>query len=207
MSNRPTRKDILRQRKTVTFVGRERQLELFQTNLDRNPEHPGFHFIFNVFGQGGVGKSTLLERYRELAAGKKAYAVYVDVRPNLSDSALDPVQLLGEIAAQLKAQDAPLDKLEKQHKLYRQQKQQLEADPDAPKGFFALFGKTAARIGLHEAKKIPVAGTLAELIDADAVGEQLGEWASFVKKSSPTRTKCASCSNRRKSSRPCSSTG
>lgn len=34
MSNRPTRKDILRQRKTVTFVGRERQLELFQTNLD-----------------------------------------------------------------------------------------------------------------------------------------------------------------------------
>lgn len=33
MSNRPTRKDILRQRKTVTFVGRERQLELFQTGI------------------------------------------------------------------------------------------------------------------------------------------------------------------------------
>ncbi len=182
MSNRLTRKEILRQRKTVTFVGRERQLELFQTNLDRSPEHPGFHFIFNVFGQGGVGKSTLLERYRELAAGKKAYAVYVDVRPNLSDSAIEPVQLLGEIVAQMKTQDAPLDKLEKQHKLYRQQKQQLEADPDAPKGFFSFFGKTAVKIGLREAKKVPGLGALAEFVDEDAAGEQLGEWASFVKK-------------------------
>jgi hypothetical protein len=51
MSNRPTRQQILQQRKTVAFVGRQRQLELFQNNLDRKPEHPGFQFIF----LGGAG--------------------------------------------------------------------------------------------------------------------------------------------------------
>jgi hypothetical protein len=50
---------ILKHRSQATFVGREAYLALFRQTLARSPELRDY-FIFNIWGQGGVGKSTLL---------------------------------------------------------------------------------------------------------------------------------------------------
>ncbi|MEA5503729.1 tetratricopeptide repeat protein [Halotia wernerae UHCC 0503] len=51
--------DILKQRQKSGFVGREEQVNLFRKNLELPLEDSRRHFLFNVWGQGGVGKSTL----------------------------------------------------------------------------------------------------------------------------------------------------
>ena len=57
--------DVLKTRQRDVFVGREEHLALFQRNLKLPPEDR--RFIFNIWGQGGVGKSTLLRQFRMLA--------------------------------------------------------------------------------------------------------------------------------------------
>jgi ABC-type cobalamin/Fe3+-siderophores transport system ATPase subunit len=65
---RLSRQDLLRAQQRATFVGRVEQLEAFQHNLthllraDDGFAYPG-SFLFNIWGQGGVGKSTLLRQF------------------------------------------------------------------------------------------------------------------------------------------------
>ncbi|NHZ71742.1 MAG: AAA family ATPase, partial [Aquificales bacterium] len=49
------------------FVGREAEVEQFLRNLSLPLSSSEHHYIFNVYGPKGVGKSTLLRRYRFLA--------------------------------------------------------------------------------------------------------------------------------------------
>ncbi len=59
-SSHKTLKDVLNQRQQEEFVGRHEQLEIYERNLSLSIEHR--RFIFNVSGQGGVGKTSLLRR-------------------------------------------------------------------------------------------------------------------------------------------------
>lgn len=68
--------DLLKQRRSSNFVGREQQLELFRQNLRRSPDSEDYYFIFSVHGQGGVGKTTLLKKYCGLAKGVEAPTTY-----------------------------------------------------------------------------------------------------------------------------------
>ncbi|MBW5447330.1 AAA family ATPase [Cohnella sp. CFH 77786] len=58
------------------IVGRERERALFENFLNGNPCKP----IWNIYGTGGVGKSTLLELYRELAERSGACFLSLDSR-------------------------------------------------------------------------------------------------------------------------------
>jgi len=55
---------ILRGRRRAGFVGRGGQLAVFRENFGRPPGERAY--IFNVYGEGGVGKSTLLEQWRQI---------------------------------------------------------------------------------------------------------------------------------------------
>ncbi|HEY7271949.1 MAG TPA: hypothetical protein VH502_04375, partial [Actinoplanes sp.] len=55
--------DVLRQRRGAAFVGRDGQLAQFRENHGLPPDRRAY--VFNVHGEGGVGKSTLLERWRQ----------------------------------------------------------------------------------------------------------------------------------------------
>jgi hypothetical protein len=48
--------DIIKQRQQSVFVGREEQLNLFQQNLSLPLDDDRRYFLFNAWGQGGVGK-------------------------------------------------------------------------------------------------------------------------------------------------------
>lgn len=70
--------DILKQRQRSDFVGREGQLNLFRQNLELPLEDDRRRFLFNVWGQGGVGKSTLLRQFRKIAEDGKVVTAYTD---------------------------------------------------------------------------------------------------------------------------------
>ncbi|MBH8552447.1 ATP-binding protein [Nostocaceae cyanobacterium CENA357] len=63
--------DILKQRQQSGFVGREEQVNVFRQNLKLPLEDSRRHFLFNVWGQGRVGKTTLLRQFRQIAESYK----------------------------------------------------------------------------------------------------------------------------------------
>ena len=68
---------LLTQRDGALFIGREREQELFRLNfLYQIPAY----LIFNLYGPAGVGKSTLINRYRAIAEAHEAITVYIDAK-------------------------------------------------------------------------------------------------------------------------------
>jgi hypothetical protein len=49
--------DLVRRRQHASFVGRDGQLALYRNNLNLAPEDPRKRFLFNVHGDGGVGRA------------------------------------------------------------------------------------------------------------------------------------------------------
>lgn len=169
--------DHLREKRSSTFVGREQYLELFKQNLSRALDSEDYYFIFSIHGQGGVGKTTLINKFQELAKEHEALVTYTneDIR--------EIPELLGTLAKQFREQGAPLKKLEDRYRIYLQEKKRLEADPEAPKSTWSVGGKMLAKGGKELAKSlIPGSGLVLDHINTDVIGEQIGEWGSFLKK-------------------------
>ena len=65
--------DKLKLAKQAQFVGRQKELQFFKQALaDENS------LIINVHGQGGMGKSTLLDAFRHCAEDSDTYFAYID---------------------------------------------------------------------------------------------------------------------------------
>jgi tetratricopeptide (TPR) repeat protein len=168
--------DILKQRQQSSFVGREEQVNLFRQNLELPLEDSRRHFLFNVWGQGGVGKSTLLRQFRQIASGAKIITALTD------EGEKSVPEVMGRLAEQLEQQGHKLAQFTERYKIYRQKRQELETDPEAPQGFSAFVGKTVATAGMGMAKQVPGAGAVFGLINEDAITTQAGEWATYVAK-------------------------
>ena len=56
--------EIINQVETERFVGRVQELDIFRQQANHLPPR---YLIFYITGQGGVGKTTLLNRYRKIA--------------------------------------------------------------------------------------------------------------------------------------------
>lgn len=73
---RPSRQDLIRAQQSSTFVGRAEQLDAFERNLSalsvaNGTGYPAA-FLFNVWGQGGVGKTTLLKQFEAVTKRHRA---------------------------------------------------------------------------------------------------------------------------------------
>jgi hypothetical protein len=169
---------ILKQRSQATFVGREAYLALFRQTLARSPELRDY-FIFNIWGQGGVGKSTLLRQFRKLAEECETPPFATALT---NDGETTVPEAMGRLAEQLEQQGHKLTQFSERYKVYRQKKQELESDPEAPQGFSAFVGKAIAKGGLGLAKQIPGSGAVTPFLDEEAISSQAGEWTSYVAK-------------------------
>jgi hypothetical protein len=168
--------DILKQRQQSGFVGREDQVNQFRQNLALPPEDDRRRFIYNVWGQGGVGKSTLLRQFRKIADEAKIISAYID------EAEKTIPEVMGRLAEDLEQQGHKLTQFTERYKVYRQKRQELETDPETPQGFSAFVGKTMAKTGVRLARRVPVGGAVFDFVDEDAFATQAGEWASYVAK-------------------------
>ncbi|MEH2162756.1 MAG: tetratricopeptide repeat protein [Nostoc sp.] len=168
--------DIIKQRQQLGFVGREDQTNQFRQNLALHVQDTRRRFLYNVWGQGGVGKSTLLRQFRKIAEEAKIISAYID------EAEKTIPEVMGRLAEELERQGHKLTQFTERYKVYRQKRQELETDPDAPQGFSAFVGKTVFKTGVRLARRVPVGGAVFDFVDEDAFATQAGEWASYVAK-------------------------
>jgi len=168
--------DILKQRQQSGFVGREDQVNQFRQNLALPLEDDRRRFLFNVWGEGGVGKSTLLRQFRKIADEAKIISAYID------EAEKTVPEVMGRLAQELERQGHKLPQFTERYKVYRQKRHELETDPQAPQGFSAFVGKTMVKTGVRLARRVPVSGAVFDFVDEDALASQAGEWASYVAK-------------------------
>lgn len=171
----PSLQDIIKQRKEKEFVGRAEFLDLFQENLALSWDNAHRMFLFNISGQGGVGKSTLLMRFQQLAKGAGAVTIQTN------ETEIDVPMVMAHFSDQLKSQGYKVGKFDERYKIYRQKRKELEVDADAPQGFTGFAAKTLTKVGVNLARQIPIGGTVFSLIDEDKLAIQVGEWAEYVR--------------------------
>jgi tetratricopeptide (TPR) repeat protein len=167
--------NILKSRQEEEFVGREEQLAFFRRNLGLAPENPSRRFIVNISGQGGVGKTWLLRRFRQIAEDSGAVTACTD------ETESDIPAVMSCIAEQFGAQGHNLKSFAERYKVYRQRKKEIAADPETPQGFPGLVGRTLAKSSLDALQGLgPVAGVVAGAVDKEAFAELGGEFAGYV---------------------------
>lgn len=169
MIEEPTFQDLLAQFSDEVFVGRQEQLALFEQLFAAGP--PPF-LILAVAGPGGVGKTTLLEQFQHRAARHGALTALVN------EDQATVVEVLAALAAQFDAAGYPLTTFTERHRKYRELKEQVEADPQAPKGLFDFLIRGATRVGLRTLRRVPLAGDVADVFLSPEAEEQVVEQGS-----------------------------
>ncbi len=161
--------DILKQRQQSGFVGREDQINQFRQNLALGLEDDRRRFLFNVWGQGGVGKSTLLRQFRKIADEAKIISAYID------EAEKTVPEVMGRLAQELERQGHKLTQFSDRYKVYRQKRHELETDPDAPQGFSAFVGKSMVKTSVRLARQVPVGGAVFDCVDEDALASYIAK--------------------------------
>ncbi|MDX3593448.1 tetratricopeptide repeat protein [Streptomyces sp. ID03-2B] len=163
---------IVEGQRRAAFVGREAELGLFRANFALPPEDPRHRFVFHVRGNAGVGKTSLVREWRELAGEFGALTASVD------ESADSVPDVLAAIAAQFAEQGYPLKALDRLLDTYRRALHdmagRLAADNEGSGGDPSPGALAAAQAGLIAAGAIPVVGALAGGIDPAVLARGAG---------------------------------
>ena len=175
MSDEPTFQDLLAGFSDDLFVGRSEQLALFERALIA-PKPP--FLILAVSGQGGVGKTTLLQQFRHIALTHSAVTALAN------EDQLSVVTTLAYLAKQLGEAGCHCKTFDERYRKYRELKQQMEADPQAPKSLLDFAVRSATRIGVRSFKSMPIVGDIAKEFlpeeSEDEVVDHVSAFAGYV---------------------------
>ncbi|MEP7141230.1 MAG: tetratricopeptide repeat protein [Ferruginibacter sp.] len=162
-----------KEKQDAKFIGRGEHLDLFKENLNKREPI----VIFNIFGQGGVGKSYLTHQYKSIADNHDCLTTYTD------EAIKTTLQWMNAVSEQFKIKEAEISEFDKRYKTYLQETKKLEADPEKPKGTFSNLLKAITKGAIKEGKKlIPAGEIIGSFIDEESISSSLGDWADFVRK-------------------------
>ncbi|XVU30143.1 tetratricopeptide repeat protein [Actinoplanes sp. CA-054009] len=164
---------ILRRRRGAAFVGRGAQLAHFRSNLQLPESDPGKYFIFNVHGEGGVGKSTLLERWRHIARDQGAAVALVD------EHVFDTPEAMAAVMDQL-ASPADTKDFRTRYSDFLKGRERLESDPQAPRELWSQVVRTGVKAGLHASKALPGAAPIVDLVDGETAADAIDRARQYV---------------------------
>jgi hypothetical protein len=166
--------DIVRGRQQAGFVARDQQLARFRANLDLPVRDPGRRFVFSVHGDGGVGKTSLLQQLRRIAEEHGAATACLD------ETLFGVPEALHTIATDMARRGEELTGFAKLYESYLQRRHDVEADPSAPEGAAGFITRTAVAVGVHAARTVPGIGALASGVDAAVLAEQAEQLRTFL---------------------------
>ncbi|MFE9846627.1 hypothetical protein [Streptomyces goshikiensis] len=160
---------LIRQRAKARFVGRRAQLALFTENLSKDPqsEEDPAEFLFHVRGVGGVGKSTLLRQWQEVARRADAVTAVVD-----ENDVHGVQQALAELARQLAEQTGPRKEFDKAVEQFRRD-QAAQGEPMPVAGEVSVSSRVVTQAALGAASLMPGAGVMTAMVNPDAAAQGL----------------------------------
>ncbi|MFF5077891.1 tetratricopeptide repeat protein [Actinoplanes sp. NPDC000266] len=164
---------IRRRRRGAAFVGRGAQLAHFRTNLELPETDPGKYFVFNVHGEGGVGKSTLIERWRQMARDLGAVVALVD------EHVFDTPEAMSAIMDQLSSPTETKD-FRAKYADFLKSRERLESDPQAPRELWSQVVRTGVKAGLHASKALPGAAPIVDLVDGESAADAVDRARQYV---------------------------
>jgi tetratricopeptide (TPR) repeat protein len=169
-----TLREINLRRRAQQFVGRTEQILAFSSNLSLPIEER--RYIWNLHGQGGIGKTTLLKRLLEIARDEGALTAFAD------ESLSDAVDVMASISKALHSQEVPLKNFEERHRRFLEILKQVQGDPDLPSGIPTIIGRTLGRVGIEVARQLPFGSGAVSLLGQENIVSKLGEYAEFIAK-------------------------
>ncbi len=167
--------DILQQRQQQEFIGREAFITLFRENLFFPPDDDRRRFVLSVSGQGGIGKTSLLNQLFHLTTQLGLTAAWTN---ELQENAL---AVMIRVVEQLDPEHRFFKKFHRRYRAYQRLCQGLEADSQAPKGSLAAFVRQSLIKGaLRAGHALPAAGTVLSLVGEDTLAAQIEEGAKYI---------------------------
>jgi tetratricopeptide (TPR) repeat protein len=167
--------DLVRSRQRSGFVGRRDVLAAFAENLELGVDDPRRRFLFDLVGDAGVGKSTLVAQLIWVARDRDHLTCLAD------ESAPDVPACLAALAEDLQAQGVRCRAFRRARNAYQQRQREFESDPAAPPRPSGLLS-SAIGIGLRLAGGIPVAGPAMEGLDRDAMAREADRFQAYLRR-------------------------
>src|SRR2546429_1290230 len=142
--------EIIGRRLESGFVGRREELARFGENLAL-PAHDRRHrFLFNVWGDPGVGKTSLVAQLTQIAREHGALCTCVE------HEVFDLPGVLDTIATQLSDQGVRLKGIEDRIHTYHRRRHELDADPRAPEGAALVLARIAMTVTRRAVRDMPL---------------------------------------------------
>jgi hypothetical protein len=163
--------DLIRRRQQSGFVGREDQIALFKHSFELRVDDEHRYLIFNIYGDGGVGKTFLLRQLRGVITEKAALQSYTD------EYVYDVPETMAAIALQL---GRGFRDFNNRYSGYLKQRDRLVRDPQAPLEAWGRLTRTAVKVALHASKGIPGAAPIVDLVDAEEAADAAEEVRAYL---------------------------
>jgi tetratricopeptide (TPR) repeat protein len=164
---------VLKRRRGTAFVGRGAQLALFRDNFVLPVVDDRKAYIFNVHGEGGVGKSTLLGQWRQIAYELGAVSAQVDEHVFGAPEAM--FALLDQMNSPSEAKE-----FRAKYSEYLKSRERLESDPEAPRELWSQVVRTGVKAGLHASKALPGIAPVIELVDGETAADAIDRVRQFL---------------------------
>jgi tetratricopeptide (TPR) repeat protein len=172
VKRKPSWKTVLEQRRKENFVGRQEQLRVFSDNFAGDVPN---YMVFSITGEGGVGKSTLLEQYESMALSPAVKAIVI----SCDDRYVLPASAMGIIAQELGQRNISSKDFDERYKRYQEIREEIERDPKAPPGAIDLLARGVSDIVIKSGRNIPGVGVFLERVDEKATGEALAQLINY----------------------------
>lgn len=165
--------DIIDMAEAERFIGREQELEVFRKEISQSLPS---YLIFYITGQGGVGKTTLLDRCRSIASTTGFLVASVDEQQRTVPD------VLGRIAAHLESLGYSLKHFTERYKTYCQKMDEIESDPYAPKGLATVLGRTVVRATYIVGDTVPGLRKGLDYLPQASLESKATEWIDYLVK-------------------------
>lgn len=159
--HQPSLQELLRRRRSSTFVGRQGQLAVFQANLATAPDDERHRFLFHAHGAAGVGKTSLLRQWQQISRERGALTATLD------EHVAGVPEAMAALSEQFGRQGRPFKAFDKLMAVYRERRHEAES-ASAAGGLDALPapGSVAtAQAGLAGLGLLPGLGPVAGAMD------------------------------------------